>query len=369
MRYFLWILIVIVSLIVLATVIVLSHPKFGHSPSEVDQQSFNTLSYYDGNAFQNIEPTEMLIKGESTAKIFFDDFFKDLSSTRPINDIPTVKTDLKKLDIESDLMIWLGHSSFYLQLEGKKILIDPILSDYASPFSFANKAFNGTTLYSAEDMPEIDLVLISHDHWDHLDYTTMVGLKNKIKRIIAPLGIDSHLLHWGYDKKQIKSLGWNKSYQVDDDFLITVLPAKHYSGRLFERNKTLWASFSVKSKNHNLFFSGDSGYGSHFKTIASQLGPFDLVMLDSGQYDERWPNIHMTPKEAIQATIDLKSSKLFPIHIGRLAISTHAWNEPFSYLDNNKDHIPFTLIMPKIGDVLFLDQLPDQFDGWWKRLF
>lgn len=366
MRYFLLISLGLTLFAVIIGTVILSHPKFGKLPSKEQLQTFESLPYFNQGEFQNLEETLILKEGESTLKIIAGNIFKDLSHTRPNSEIPSVKTDLKSLNPDQDLLIWLGHSSFYIQLAGKKILIDPILNDYGSPFSFANRVFAGTNLYTADDMPEIDLLLISHDHWDHLDYTSITALESKIKNVLIPLGMDAHLLYWDYPINKIMSQGWYSDLQLSDELTINLLPARHYSGRLFKRNQTLWGSFSLKTAKHHLYFGGDSGYGKHFKEIEKKYGAFDLVMLDSGQYDPRWPNIHMTPEEAIKAAQDLKAQRLFPIHIGKFALSNHAWDEPFERAVKVANEKQIDLVTPKIGEVVLLDNIPTEFETWWR---
>ncbi|MCX7781999.1 MAG: MBL fold metallo-hydrolase, partial [Negativicutes bacterium] len=174
----------------------------------------------------------------------------------PTTSIPTVKTDLKTLDKDKDIVVWLGHSSYFMQLGGKRILIDPVFSPSAAPVSFANKAFDGTNPYTAEDMPEIDYLLISHDHWDHLDYPTVTALKPKIKNVICGLGVGSYFEQWGFDTKHILEADWFTALELENDFTIHVLPARHFSGRLFSRNKTLWTGFALATPERRIFYSG-----------------------------------------------------------------------------------------------------------------
>ena len=263
-------------------------------------------------------------------------------------------------------MIWLGHSAYYIQLAGKRILIDPVLSDHAAPFSFLIKAFDGTTIYQAKDIPEIDYLLISHDHYDHLDYATVTQLKDKIKHVIVPLGVGSHFEHWGYPLEKINENDWFDTLTLDPNLKIHTLPARHYSGRLFTRNKALWASYALETPKQKIYFGGDSGYGSHFKTIGEKFGGFDVVMLDSGQYDPRWSLIHMTPE--VQAATDLKAKALLPMHIGRFTLSPHAWNAPFKRVSAASKTAPFQLLTPIIGQPVLLDQPFQQYSSWWEEI-
>jgi len=207
-----------------------------------------------------------------------------------------MKTDFKTLDKGKDVVVWLGHSSYFMQLGGKRILIDPVFSSSAAPVSFANKAFNGTNLYTAEDMPEIDYLLISHDHWDHLDYPTVIALKPKVKNVVCGLGVGSYFEDWGFEPILIHEADWFTVLEFEDGLIIHVLPSRHFSGRLFTRNKTLWTGFALVTPDRRVFYSGDGGYGPHFKQIGEMFNGFDLVIMENGQYDKNWPYIHMMPE-------------------------------------------------------------------------
>jgi L-ascorbate metabolism protein UlaG (beta-lactamase superfamily) len=223
--------------------------------------------------------------------------------------LPLVNTDLASLPSGQDAMVWLGHSSWYLQLAGKRILIDPVFSNYAAPFSFINKAFAGDYPWHAEGMPEIDLLIISHDHYDHLDYATIKALMPKVKRVVTPLGVGSHLRYWGMESAIISEADWNQAVQVSDELTVHVLPARHFSGRGLKRNQTLWASFMFVTPQQKIYYSGDSGYGPHFKAIGEQFGEVDLAIMENGQYDQDWKYIHMMPEETAQAADDLMHAR------------------------------------------------------------
>lgn len=207
-------------------------------------------------------------------------------NARPAQPLPLVNTDLASLPLGQDAMVWLGHSSWYLQLAGQRILIDPVFSRYAAPFSFINKAFAGDYPWHAEGMPEIDLLIISHDHYDHLDYATIKALMPKVKRVVTPLGVGSHLRYWGMESAIISEADWNQAVPVSDELTVHVLPARHFSGRGLKRNQTLWASFMFVTPQQKIYYSGDSGYGPHFKAIGEQFGAVDLAIMENGQYDQ-----------------------------------------------------------------------------------
>ena len=342
----------------------LKEPKFGSVPSSTESFS-HCAHFYDG-VFHNTLPTPVLTDNSSFVEAFAKSFFAEKIDTEPVAPLPTVKVDLKTLPRQRDLIIWLGHSSFYLQLSGKRILIDPVLSDYASPVSFSTKAFRGTNPYKATDFPDIDCLIISHDHWDHLDFPTVTALKTTIKNVVCPVGVDAHFLRWGFSSAQLHPLDWGDCFPISDSLKIYALEARHYSGRTLDQNKSFWAGFLLRSPQYRIFFSGDSGYSPHFKDISKRFGPIDLVLLDSGQYNDRWRYIHMNPDESLQAAKDLRAQNLLPAHIGKFCISTHPWYEPFERLSLNADKAGINLVTPQIGQPIELvKHLPKQ-AAWWR---
>lgn len=332
----------------------LQQEKFGDSPDEQSRLAIETSPHQKDGVFENLTPTPMFREGDSFATVMWQNMTNRPEHLAPEQPLPSVKLDLKALPIDQDTLVWLGHSSYYLHLAGQRILIDPVFSDHAAPVSFANRAFAGSTPYSADDMPPVDLLLITHDHWDHLDYDTLTALAPRIKRVITGLGVGSHLVSWGFPKDIILEGDWTDHFDVNANLAVHVLPARHYSGRALQRNRTLWAAFALITPERRWFFSGDSGYGTHFRAIGEQFKGFDLVALDSGQYDERWPLIHMTPEEATQAAEDLQAKAFMPAHVGRFAMARHAWNEPLERVVKASEERAYRLLLPVIGDAVRL---------------
>lgn len=344
-----------------------NQPQFGQQSAESGLESIaNSPNYYDGE-FHNLTPTSVLSDDSSTFSILMNDLFSGAERLRPETPVPTIETALKKLDKNADQVLWLGHSSCFVQLEGKTILIDPVFSDYASPLPFFNKAFEGTNIYTADDMPEIDFLLITHDHWDHLDYPTVMALKSKVKHVICPLGVGAHFKKWGYAREKIHETDWYNRIELAEELIIHVLPARHYSGRLTTKNKTLWAGFALETGKRRLFFSGDSGYGPHFAEIGRKFSGFDLVFLDCGQYDKRWASIHMNPEEAVQAAEDLQAKALLPAHVGKFTIARHPWDEPFIRIAEASRKENIRLLTPQIGEQIFLNNIQTEMSQWWKN--
>ena len=222
-------------------------------------------------------------------------------------------------------------------------------------------------------MPEIDVLLITHDHWDHLDYDTVTALRGKVGQVLVPLGVGAHFEHWGYARDKVREGDWYDTLKLEQkqeqkrgaDLAIHLVPARHYSGRWLTRNKTLWAGFVLESATRRILFSGDTGYGPHFKELAQRFGSFDLAALDMGQYDPRWPYIHMTPEDAAQAAADLQAKALLPAHVGRFNIARHAWNEPLERIGAASEGKRYRLFTPMIGEPLKLDGTEPRFSRWW----
>ncbi|WP_312706879.1 MBL fold metallo-hydrolase [Stenotrophomonas sp.] len=347
--------------LVAAAVVVafLQHPQFGRLPSgNALHQLEASRHYWDGIFHNEVDTTIDTDPGTGFVA-------SDGKARRPATQIPAVKTSIKDLDPNADLVIWLGHSSYYVQLAGKRILIDPVFTDNASPVWHTNNSFAGTNIYSADDFPEIDYLLISHDHYDHLDYPTVKSLMPKVRHVVAGLGVGSYFRGWGYPADKVVDADWRQIIAADD-LEIVVTPARHYSGRLFEKNKTLWVGYVVKSKSRRLFFSGDSGYGPHFAEIGKQYGPFDWVALDDGQYDRRWANVHMNAEQAGQAADDLHAAAFTPGHVGRFSLAPHAWDEPLEQSEVEAKRRHYALWTPAIGSPMYLDGRSQKFGTWWR---
>jgi L-ascorbate metabolism protein UlaG (beta-lactamase superfamily) len=228
------------------------------------------------------------------------------------------------------------------------------------------RAFEGTSLYTAQDMPTIDYLLITHDHYDHLDHPSVRDLQARTRHVIAGLGIGAHLEHWGYPREKIREGDWYTALQVEPGLTIHLLPARHYSGRLFSRNDTLWVGFALETPQRRLFFSGDSGFGPHFAEIARRFGSFDLAALDAGQYNPRWALIHMNPEEAARAAEILQARAVLPAHAGRFSLARHAWDEPFRRFAAASVGKPYRLLTPRIGEPVRIGDSRQEFGRWWE---
>lgn len=284
----------------------------------------------------------------------------------PKVELPTVAVDPTSIGkAEETRVTWLGHSTLLIEIDGKVLLTDPVFSDRASPFSFMGpKRFPAKAPLKPHDVPYIDAVLISHDHYDHLDHQSILQLKEKTERFYVPLGVGGHLERWGVDSNKIVEFDWWQEQQVKGLTLV-LTPTCHFSGRGLRRDRTLWGSWVIAGKSERLFFGGDSGFFSGFKEIGDKYGPFDLTMLESGAYNVAWSEIHMMPEETVQAHIDLKGKLLMPIHWGKFSLSTHNWFEPIERLLAAAEQYQVTVSAPVQGESV-APQTPPQLVHWWE---
>ena len=350
----------IIAIIAFFILTFLNSPVFGVEPNK---EEFKNLPNFNDGVFKNESNTEFMSKDGSFIKIL-KEWINKPKNNEPKNIIPIVKTDLKNFNPGFEpKIIWFGHSSYLIYIEGKKILVDPVFN-IASPISIIGKPFKMSDAYSAKDFPEIDILLITHDHYDHLDYRFFKSILAQTKQIITSIGVEAHLKLWGATENQITSLNWNESFSVEN-FDFTCLPARHFSGRKFKRSTTLWSSFALKTQNYNLYLGGDSGFDIHFGKIGNQYGPFDLAILECGQYGKYWPFIHMLPEETVKASKLLKANVLMPVHWAKFALSTHSWTEPIerAVLEAKKEDV--IILTPQIGEPFGLSE-NQNFSKWWR---
>jgi L-ascorbate metabolism protein UlaG (beta-lactamase superfamily) len=338
---------------------------YGKLPSGERLKRIQSSPNYKNGSFQNISKTNAMAEDASFIKTM-KEFLNKPKNVIPSGILPSVKTDLKKLNATEPTIVWFGHSSYLVKINNKTILVDPVFSGNAAPVSFMVKAFKGADVYSVEDLPAIDILLLTHDHYDHLDHKTVIKLQNKVKKIVCSLGLGSHLEHWGISKNKINELDWWETF-TDDGLSLTATPARHFTGRGIKRGQTLWSSFVLKTNNNNLFLGGDSGYDSHFKEIGKKFGPFAIAILESGQYNKSWPNIHMMPEETVQASVDLNAKILLPVHWSKFSLAMHAWTEPIERVIKKAAELNVTVATPHIGEPVVVGKtLPKTL--WWQAL-
>ena len=339
--------------------------KFGQVPDEKRKARYKKLANYKNGKFQNEIPTQTLVKGESMLKILLK-FFGKRVNAGPGKPIPSVKTDLKNLQPDENVLIWFGHSSYFIQADGRTFLIDPVFSGSASPVKGLIKVFPGTDRYHPEDMPLIDVLFITHDHWDHLDYPTIRKLKHKVSVVVCGLGVGQHFEYWGWDRNKLIEKNWYENTDLGGGFSVTLTPARHFSGRLLGRDGTLWTSFVLQTPSFRLFLGGDSGYWPHFKEIGDRFGPFDLAILECGQYNKKWPLIHSLPDQVIKEARELKAARFMPVHNSKFKLAPHPWYEPLQQATRLAGENNMSVVTPVIGEKADLDHLNKVWDKWWE---
>jgi L-ascorbate metabolism protein UlaG (beta-lactamase superfamily) len=353
--------------LVLITVLFMQQRSFGKLPSGSRLERVKSSPQYKEGIFVNIEETKLLAEGASYFKMIPKFLGKGIDR-EPEYDLPSVQTNLKAIPSDQPTLIWFGHSTYLISIDGRNILSDPIFSERPSPVQYAgSKSYRGTMVYTSNDFPELDVIVISHDHYDHLDYNTIVNLKDKTKLFCVPLGVGEHLIHWGVSPEKIKEFDWWQGEEIQPGIQLTATPARHFSGRGFRSNKTLWASYVLETGGYKFFIGGDSGYDDSFKKIGEKFGPFDLVMLECGQYDAQWPSIHMMPEETVQASIDLKAKVLMPVHWGKFTLALHPWTEPVQRAVKHAETLSVQITTPILGEPIHLNQSGYPSNKWWEK--
>ena len=314
----------------IAGLIILNLPAFGRLPRGSRlERILQSPNYRDGQ-FRNLEASPMMTGDKSRLSGILEFLFRKKDGLRPDAAVPALKTDLRALDRDSNLLVWFGHSSYLLQAEGRRVLVDPVFRA-AAPFSFLNRPFKGTNIYRPGDMPDVDLLVITHDHWDHLDYRTVTELKSRIGKVVCPLGVG---------------------------FAVHCLPSRHFSGRGLNPNRTLWASFLLETPARQVYMGGDGGYGKHFAQIGRQFPGIDLAILENGQYNEAWKYIHTMPDQLSLAAKELGAKQIMTVHHSKFALARHRWDEPLATEAALAADTALHVLRPEIGEVVPLRNAP-----------
>ncbi len=372
-RFFKTLSIVVLALLVLiitsGALFMNMSPQFGGSTPDDKRHSYSGSAQYKDGIFVNAVPTSLDMGFRATAKIAYKFLFNRSEMLEPSHSLPFEKIDPSTLTVQSTgitRITWLGHSACLLEMDGKRILFDPMLGPSPSPLPFFGPKRFSSLPIAIDELPDIDAVVISHDHYDHLDYESIIKLKNKTTHFYAPLGVGAHLEAWGIPSGDITELDWWEK-STADGFTFILAPARHFSGRgLSDRFATLWGSWIVRTDNMNVYFSGDGGYGPHFREIGQRFGPFDFVMLECGQYNALWKDIHMMPEETVQAAVDLKAKAMMPIHWGAFALAMHTWMDPIERVTAAADKQNVPIATPLIGEPIVLNSGHLPHTKWWK---
>lgn len=368
LKILMYIILTLVVILSVVTYFYMRQPMFGALPEGKRLELIQKSSNYKDGSFRNTTEMPIISKGYSMAGEAWKTFAKENPRKVPTDVIPSVKTNLKTLNPTENVMIWFGHSSFFLQIDGVKILVDPVFSENASPIPGSVKAFKGTNVYSAEDMPEIDYLLLSHDHYDHLDYETITALKPKIKTIICGLGAGAHFEKWGYNPNQILEKDWGENIEAKNGIKIFTESTHHGSGRGFKSGQSLWLSFYIQAPSMNIYYSGDGGYDDRFKKIAEKYPKIDWAIMECGQYDKAWQSVHELPEEMALATAQLQAKNMIPVHNSKFALAKHPWDEPLNEITEYSKDKNYRLATPMIGEKVDLSSQTQAFQQWWKNV-
>ena len=372
---------IIGGIILLKLMYIIFKPKaFGRNPKGEKKKKMKMSPNYIKGRFRNLEKTKLLTDGVTPFESVSQFFFGGGENSVPKEELPVVKTDLNtitKLTGIENYIVWFGHSSYLLRAKGKTYLVDPIFSPYASPIKGSVKRFKGTEYFEADKMPEIDCLIITHDHYDHLDYETVTKIKDRVKKVITPLGVGSHLVYWGYDENIITELDWYQESPIYNDNKVVIIstPSRHSGGRTGNKNKTLWSGYVLDIKGYKKIYLGADGcYGNHLKDIGNKYGPFDMALVENGQYNKCWKYSHMFPEDTMKSIEDLKASRILPIHNSKYKLAPHDWNEPLIEITRLNDlrekegKKKFDILTPKIGEVVNLDNTDQKFTRWFENL-
>ncbi len=355
-----WLLLIVILIAAAITAFVFLAPTFGAKPGGDSLNRMTASENYRGGKFVNLEETQVDTRraGESMELATYLFPAKDKNPDSPLPSIRFEKDSFKNGDF-----VWFGHSTLMFRSNGINILIDPVFNR-ASPVPIGGKPFAMKVTPASDVLPPIDVVLISHDHYDHLDHKAIGAIAKSAKLFLVPLGNKAHLLRWGVPAENITEMDWYESYGVADNSF-TLTPSRHFSGRgPTNRFSTLWGSWVVKSSDLSVFLSGDSGYSSEFKRIGERFGPFDIAFIESGAYDKQWAQIHMIPEESVQAAIDLNTRLFFPIHWGKFDLAKHRWTDPIERAVKEANSRSLPIVAPLVGQIFQLDAPP--YSTWWE---
>ena len=352
----------VILFIVLGVLFVLYAPVFGGRPSLESLQRIETSQNFVEGKFVNQIATSVMTRSPNSESSILDWIFQE-DDKNPTKPLPSIRFDSDQLT--EGKFAWLGHSTLLMKTNDVVIMTDPVFHR-ASPVPVMGSSFPIQHPISIDDLPTVDAVIISHDHYDHLDHRAIRVLSKRVDRFFVPLGVKAHLERWGVASENISELDWYESV-VYRGIRLTLAPARHFSGRgIWDRDSTLWGSWIISSNLLNVYFSGDSGYSDAFKTIGQNFGPFDVAFIDSGAYDPDWSQIHLMPEEPVQASIDLDAKVLIPIGWSKFDLALHPWDEPAIRLTKEAEKRDVTVATPLIGEVFDAVDFPSI--RWWELL-
>ncbi|CAM2878814.1 MBL fold metallo-hydrolase [Paenibacillus sediminis] len=358
---------VIVGVIIAAVLFMKLYPTFGQKPSKEKVKTYNKLENFANGKFVNQITTSSMDNNFSTTLSLLKEYIKGNPNSKPHGSIPIERPGTAFHKDDKTKITWFGHSALLLEMEGKILLLDPMLGKSPSPFPFVGSGRYSKVLpIEIEELPLIDAVIYSHDHYDHLDYESVLKLKDKVNQFIVPLGVGSHLERWGIESTRIKECNWWDEFEFSGLTFVST-PARHFSGRsLLDRNSTLWCSWVIIGQHTKIYYSADSGYGPHFKQIGQKYGPFDMTLMECGQYDKRWANIHMFPEQTVQAHLDVKGKVMIPVHWAAFTLSFHDWTDPIERVLKAAKERGVAISTPKIGEKVIVGSSEYPTSTWWR---
>lgn len=340
--------------------------QFGAKVTPELESQYSKSKNWKNGKFENLVETNMNFPVKAMPGLLYKQFI-DKKGRTPKNPLPISAFDLHQFTAPSDepKFIWYGHSALLMRWQEKTILIDPMLGPSASPIAAVGvKRFSNNTLDLIDQFPEIDLVLMTHDHYDHLDLPSVLKLKSKTKQWFVALGVKRHLTKWGVDQNLIQEFDWWDATNFHH-LEITFTPSRHFSGRgTSDRAKSLWGGWALISDKHRVYWSGDGGYGDHFKAVGEKFQNFDFGFMECGQYNELWHAIHMYPEEAVQASFDANVKVAMPVHWGGFPLALHHWKEPINRFVNEAKRKNLSVSTPTLGSI---HQLIENDLKWWEN--
>lgn len=340
--------------------------QFGGKVTQELKKEYARSDNWSNGSFQNLEETSLSGNLLDLPRIIYKQL-SGKSGRVPPNPLPILPFDKNTFlaKAEKAKFIWYGHSCLLTRMQGKNILIDPMLGPDTTPIApIPSERFSQNTLDLIDEFPKIDLILLTHDHYDHLDYLSIQKLKSKTKQFFVALGVKRHLVSWGVQANLITELDWWDT-QTLGNIEITFTPTRHFSGRgLTDRLKTLWGGWVLKTPNEKIWFSGDGGYGKHFLEIGKKIGPFDFAFMECGQYNEDWRQLHLFPEEAVQAAIDAGAKRAMPVHWAGFNLSyQHTWQEPANSFVEIAKKKQLDYLLPPLGKLFNVTSILQ--DKWW----
>ncbi len=363
---------IIFGILALLTIISIAYlqlnPQFGGRISKEDRKRYARSPQWDGEKFVNLQETTADVNLLTMPELLRESYQNYQAQ------VPDAPLQLQPFDRQaweqSDAgfqFIWYGHSVCLMRLEGKNLLIDPMFGPDASPVGpIRTRRFSENTLEIIDQLPELDVVLLTHDHYDHLDYQSILKLKDKADRFYVALGTKRHLLRWGIDDSRVREFDWWEEVQLGT-IQLTFTPSRHFSGRgMGDRAKCLWGGWAFHTPNYRIYWSGDGGYGPHFKEIGERLGPFDWAFVECGQYYKLWTQVHQLPEEAVWAVGDVKAQTGIPVHWGAFKLAPHYWQEPAERFCRFAEEEGVAIGLPRLGELIRPEEdLPR--DCWWEK--